>query len=240
MVAIRTLGATLCLGLGATALRFDETKPRPSPNPPLGMCACRNWNLVYKKYAPCGKGAEFWEKGVDHAALLAKDTELCKTPQGSGKTPFFLGQNHNLCIPFERVNGPSKNIEGSWCYVYSECVENGGKQVSDFAAWKPCKEEDAQMQDLEPDELFAVAQKGNQSIVDMALRVYSWEEVKDVFEVANTGAVELAAESDSAVVTANYVRKKSGGRITVRGVTWEVDAKSNTGRCIKNCPPLKQ
>lgn len=201
-------------------------------------CTCREWHQIYKnRFAKCGEGPELWEVGTDVEAILKTDHELCKSMTGQKNKAFFPNQKHNLCVPFERVKGPTKRITGSWCYIWPGC----GNPLNDWVSWKPCDDGvDPHMEDLDPDELFAEARKGNVSLADMALRAYEWAEVQDLFEPkteqGKSDKIALA-EGEQELQRVTFVRKSRStpATITVRGQTWQIHDASNSAKCLEGC-----
>mmetsp|Transcript_2776 Transcript_2776/g.6490 ORF Transcript_2776/g.6490 Transcript_2776/m.6490 type:complete len:248 (-) Transcript_2776:98-841(-) len=223
--------ASACFATSALKKRhqpMEEGKP--------GLCACLNWQDVFESgLAQCGDGGELISQGRN----LPADTEFCNAPPNSSLTGFYLNQPHEMCINFEKVSGPRKFLEGSWCYVSAACSDlRGGAKLTDKVNWKVCSGKDAKLSDLSPAQLFDLARQNGKSHTVMALMSYTWNEVKGLFpkppsakDVAERVAADLglARVPDKEALT----HKPAGHTISWKGQTWEVYPTSAV--CVEGC-----
>mmetsp|Transcript_62163 Transcript_62163/g.144625 ORF Transcript_62163/g.144625 Transcript_62163/m.144625 type:complete len:239 (-) Transcript_62163:121-837(-) len=226
--------ASLCLT--ASALKtYQAEHSQPTEDGTPGTCTCLNWQDVFESgLAQCGDGAELISTGRN----LPADTQFCNSAPNSTETGFYMNQPHEMCINFEKVNGPKKLMEGSWCYVSASCSElRGGSKLTEKVNWKLCSGKDPQLSQLSPAELFALAQKAGKSHIDMALMSYSWKEVRGLFpkppslkEIVEQVAGEMGWMSPNKTA---LTRKQPEQTITWKGETWEVHPTKAV--CVEGC-----
>mmetsp|Transcript_86793 Transcript_86793/g.201963 ORF Transcript_86793/g.201963 Transcript_86793/m.201963 type:complete len:237 (+) Transcript_86793:96-806(+) len=224
--------ACLCLGVGALRTKEDShLQPMDESRP--GACACLNWQDVFESgLAQCGDGGELISTGRN----LPADKEFCNSQTGSA---FYLNQNHEMCINFEKVSGPRKVIDGSWCYVAASCSElRGGSKLTDKVNWKICSGKDPQLSKLPPAKLFEIGHNSGKSLTMMALMAYTWNEVKGLLPRPPTAkeVVQLVAGEVGLIPVPNktaLTRKQPENTITWKGQTWEVHP--TKALCVEGC-----
>lgn len=221
-----------CLGFSAAVQREIAAVQRPIIP---GACHCMNWRSVYENgLAKCGDGAELISTGRN----LPADQDFCNDAPGAPNgTAFYLNQDHEYCISFEKVKGPNKLVDGAWCYVSAACDQiNGGSLANKKLKWKKCyHNQDAFLSEVEPKELFRLAQNSGKSNNIMALMAYSWGEVKGMFPKQPTNMKEMVAQLlESKSNKTALSRKRATHTITWKGQVWDVTP--TRAVCVEGCP----